>query len=142
MDINRLSVSLESKGFKNSVPGAHFGVDFEIVGWRKSYGADSYALIKYIPLLDDKAGMVWSIRLKQIEDKSKSGFLAKVFCICLIAEEVLPAGLMLLIEGKFGKLIVVDIENKIVHGNVPSIPLAIHSLKKDLMEVVSDFSLY
>lgn len=133
MNMKTISQNLQNQQWKKIGTNNHLGVTFDLVmHWHNTLGAYWFALFKAIPILDDNAAMIWQTHFENIKAQSKPSLFksGQPFLLCLIAGKVQQKGLSLLKSDDFatnsralGLFLVVDTENKLIHGLCPTSPI-------------------
>ncbi|MCP4728830.1 MAG: hypothetical protein GY872_02030 [Roseibacillus sp.] len=147
MNIDPVKSGFEEAGWKNLQPGSHFGIEFDLVGERRFLGKWN-VLIKVLPLLDGTTVNMWKVNFESISNRSKSLILGRCFLLCLLAEDVSPQvsetlsadsfGLfgIFRLKGGGGNVLVGNVKNGGVYGEVPSLPYDLHKFSKSAKEII------
>ncbi len=151
MNSDELIQLLESKGWKKIVQNREYmNFNFDVIGERWFTLTKWRVLVKFIDRLDEKNVPEVKEMYSTISTKSKSWIWGKCFLLCVIAKSIGPSiiegikrdsfGLfgVFRIKGGGGNIFLVDLENKKVYGEVPTLPYDVHKYSNDLKEVLGN----
>lgn len=148
MNLDFLQNELTKAGWRDLRSGQHLGFDFELVGHRGYYLEKYYVLVKVLPILDQQTAVVWKTIYNDLNKRTKSIWVGKIFILCLIAQDVVEGAQQLLSsdhygymrgKGGAGFILIADINKKAVYGELTS---PISRLRKEwnsVKEILSGF---
>jgi hypothetical protein len=147
MYLEPLKTGLEENGWKDIQSGCHLGIEFDLIGHRR-FIAKWNILVKRIPLLDERALGIWRTNFMSLSNQSKSLLVGRCFLLCLFADDISPqlSGMlsgdsfgfmgMFRMKGGGGNVLVGNIRNGGVYGEVPSLPMDLHKFSKEAKEIM------
>lgn len=147
-EIGLIKSGLEEVGWKNVQPANHMDIEFDLVGDRRFTLTKWNVLVKVLPVLDDTTANIWKENFEVLNKNSKSLIWGQCFLLCLLVEDVstevsesLSAdnfGLfgMFRLKGGGGNVLVGDMKNGEVYGNVPSLPYDVHKFSQNAKEII------
>jgi hypothetical protein len=148
IEIGLIKSGFEEAGWKNVQPANHMDIEFDLVGYRRFTLTKWNVLVKVLPVLDKTTANIWKENFEIFSKKSKSLIWGRCFLLCLLVEDVstevsesLSAdsfGLfgMFRLKGGGGNVLVGNVKNGEVYGNVPSIPYDVHKFSKSAKEII------
>jgi len=147
--MQRLSQLLSQAGWHDLGKRSHVGIIFDLVGSRRFLFTKWNILVRRLQCLDRLGAEVVAREFEAITSKSKSLLWGSCFLLCIVAEQVDPAlkqaitsddfgvfGVVRL-RGGGGNVLIADIENKRVHGKVPTLPFDVHKFTKQAKDILS-----
>ncbi|MCD4784164.1 MAG: hypothetical protein K8T10_10125 [Candidatus Eremiobacteraeota bacterium] len=151
ININFIKDELIKDGWQDTAPGRYMDIDFDLIVSRHIIYVDRWEiLIKELPELNRKNMDKWLRRFEEIKENSKNLPIRKCFVLCLLAEKVsgeawdfaqsqnlFNAGEISLKEGT-GNLLMADIKEKKVYGQIPEKPYDMYVFSNNLKKIITD----
>jgi len=145
-----LQNELTKKGWKVTLNEQHFGIYFDLIGFKKIFTIAKWnVLIRKIEIFDKNAMTEWEINFKILSDESKSYLWGRGFVLCLIINKISPEindNIEILsdsfgafrVKGGGGTILIANKENKEVIGYVPKIPMDVRICTKLMKELLQN----
>lgn len=147
----KLVYKIRTKGWKEIVQNScYLGWRFDIVCERRYFFTKWYILIKFADRVDQYTIKECENIFSDISEESKSWIWGRCFLFCIIADIIDPHVVPRLqrdsfglfgifrLKGGGGNIFLLDLKNKKIYGDVPTLPYDVHKHSKEFKEILEE----